>query len=357
MEIQLTQQRLRSVARPLLFRHFTFHIDGNRVSLLLQRLEYWSSPEIAPCVRECSLTGQNRLQSVLSQAFLSRLPRFTNLRQFSMQSFMYTPTFFQALQSLPALRHLESCHCFPDPAVSADDWRLLIPLDLTFIHIHHLHVGGDLTRHVRHDTVCSMEVFLGEQSCADILAGDPFPLVKHLLCCLAFKKPSASSVSHLLSQFPAIEVLHFPSKIDESTFAASSKVHLPSLTRLTGNPRVLSLLQTTAALRYLNIDYGSWKPREFLAMVHSNMAGVISLCVSFTSFSYENICDLSRCFPGLQSLRVDTAAKSARNSVFQVCIVLHCALVCRAKCCEGKGVLRESNQTLTPSNKHQEVLH
>ncbi|KAJ7210788.1 hypothetical protein GGX14DRAFT_450297 [Mycena pura] len=149
MKIQLTQRRLRSIARPLLFRHFTFYISDGYHPLLLERLEYWSSPEVAPCVRECSLTGtRQRPQSVLlSQAFLSHLPHFTSMRRFLMTGFTYSPAFLQALQSLPDLHHLESRYCPPDPAVSADDWALLHPLNLTFIHIDHHSVGGKLMRH------------------------------------------------------------------------------------------------------------------------------------------------------------------------------------------------------------------
>ncbi|KAJ7755256.1 hypothetical protein B0H16DRAFT_1458795 [Mycena metata] len=117
-----------ALSRPFLFADFYFHVgqgprgraagrtlaeDGVRA---LERLDFWSSNDIAPLVRSCTLgyhaDGDNL---PLFDAFFDRLPRFNNLRTFEGIDIELTQTRMAALHVYPALKsfHLRGWRAAP----------------------------------------------------------------------------------------------------------------------------------------------------------------------------------------------------------------------------------------------------
>ncbi|KAF7358954.1 F-box domain-containing protein [Mycena sanguinolenta] len=139
---------LHRIARLLLFKHFTFypyaalgshvilpgdiHLPGEtEVKRIVRRLRFWTSDEVAPLVKECTVAPRLILYEelklgryvhcqnydVILHTFLELLPRFTNLGKLSSTSIKFRQHFLDALGSLPNLRKIELQKCSLDESV------------------------------------------------------------------------------------------------------------------------------------------------------------------------------------------------------------------------------------------------
>ncbi|KAJ7434707.1 hypothetical protein FB451DRAFT_1418635 [Mycena latifolia] len=228
------------IARPLLFREFKFHPYGRwsfawldwdspsalylphpvQIQLLLQRLEFWSSHEIAPLIRVCHMTPwDNNVDEplgweftrgadpyVLLRAFFDSLPRFTNLRRLDATLVPFTDIAIQHLCILPKLTHLmvEECTIVEDVVNLAACHRLAVP---SFVFRHH----KDVTDHERWlrlldpDALRYLQVTYDPELFAQIRSGDPFPRVNTLK--MGWGYGTTTLNLDVLSKFPAIQIL------------------------------------------------------------------------------------------------------------------------------------------------------
>ncbi|KAJ7684140.1 hypothetical protein DFH06DRAFT_609 [Mycena polygramma] len=114
------------ISRPLLFGDFDFHPfqiqDGassrysnqDDVDRNMKRLEFWTSPEIAPFVRGCIFSVFCRARddpSPVFALFFKLLPHFSNLQQFSCLVVKFDRLAVEALCALPKLAQFQLTGC------------------------------------------------------------------------------------------------------------------------------------------------------------------------------------------------------------------------------------------------------
>ncbi|KAJ7868816.1 hypothetical protein B0H14DRAFT_2729023 [Mycena olivaceomarginata] len=148
--VSLAHRTLWRISRPFLFADFVFHPYGIRymptdrsrvrwpeaddpVCLYdeaqereVERLEFWSSPEIAPLVRSCSIIPLSSREwaerkavdapTALLNIFFERLPHFAGIHHFHAYIVHFTETGLENLCGLPGLTHLQIILCrIPEP--------------------------------------------------------------------------------------------------------------------------------------------------------------------------------------------------------------------------------------------------
>ncbi|KAJ7928106.1 hypothetical protein B0H13DRAFT_2653276 [Mycena leptocephala] len=138
--LNLVNRRFHHLAHQRLFTYFTFHpysvaVDSYGMSAedlilpldptpehLRQRLEFWASEDIAPCVRECTVRPLEFEQSTresppgedpytLLKAFYEFLPRFINLEVFNAFTLHFTTIAMTNLRLLPKLTAMNIDMC------------------------------------------------------------------------------------------------------------------------------------------------------------------------------------------------------------------------------------------------------
>ncbi|KAK7042755.1 L-aminoadipate-semialdehyde dehydrogenase [Favolaschia claudopus] len=163
-----TNRTLSRISRPLLFAEFTFcpyavtrlpkndqtvrapdvinPIPLNEIEreAELDRLNFWSSPEIAPWVRSCTVrplrsaleadkveeSGGNGSALALLDIFFRRLPRFTGLCHLHAFIVHFTPLGLANLRQLPSLSSLDVIVCTLVREAGDAEWA---SLDLPFV--------------------------------------------------------------------------------------------------------------------------------------------------------------------------------------------------------------------------------
>ncbi|KAJ7928107.1 hypothetical protein B0H13DRAFT_1969421, partial [Mycena leptocephala] len=138
--LNLVNRRFHHLARQRLFTYLTFHpysvaVDSYGMSAadlilpldptpehLRQRLEFWASEDIAPCVRECIVQPlefeESKRESpagedpyILLKAFYEFLPRFINLEVFNAFTLHFTTIAMTNLRLLPKLTAMNIDMC------------------------------------------------------------------------------------------------------------------------------------------------------------------------------------------------------------------------------------------------------
>ncbi|KAJ7840149.1 hypothetical protein B0H13DRAFT_2101217 [Mycena leptocephala] len=128
-DISLAHHNFCRITRPLLFAHFDFHPfalgpngtlflpSAAEVAISLERLEFWSSDEIAPLVRSCDLTPCHQIPLfdaatpyVLFNTFFERITRFTGLRRLRSRNIHFTSTAVANLCLMSSLAILHVDH-------------------------------------------------------------------------------------------------------------------------------------------------------------------------------------------------------------------------------------------------------
>ncbi|KAJ6527038.1 hypothetical protein B0H19DRAFT_1243334 [Mycena capillaripes] len=162
-DVSLTNRAFCRATRPLLFTHFDFHpytlgpdraplpLEDAEVARNLERLEFWTSDEIAPFVRSCDITpigpraaglygspkGSYTWEKpyVLLHPFLERIQRFTGLWRLKAEDVHFTPMAIANLRRMSSLTHL---HVDRFEITAGDPIECTAqPLALSSFAIHH----------------------------------------------------------------------------------------------------------------------------------------------------------------------------------------------------------------------------
>ncbi|KAJ7691450.1 hypothetical protein B0H17DRAFT_1063188 [Mycena rosella] len=237
-DISVTNRTFCRTIRRLLFAHFDFHPYGVgphstpilpsdvEVTRHLERLDFWTSDEIAPFVRSCTITpmrstgpaypfdtvkasrSKKPAPYVLLEPFFERITCFTGLRRLKARGAHFTPVALANLRRMPSLTHLHIDH-FEITAVESMDF-ILQPLSLTRFSISH-----DVTRedglehwvpllnpeHLRElNIMCNLRV-LGEST--DVIP--IFPRLHKLSLLLNLATMSRNLAT--MSKFPGVRVV------------------------------------------------------------------------------------------------------------------------------------------------------
>ncbi|KAJ7644749.1 hypothetical protein FB45DRAFT_784736, partial [Roridomyces roridus] len=138
--IYATDRKFANASRALLFRHLVFHPYLIRhaswdpglalpasplLQIELERLEFWSSDEIALLVRECTVAPRSREETeaepvpledadsphILMTLFLDRLGKFTGLKKLFASKVKFTQVGLATLCQLPLLTEVGIHRC------------------------------------------------------------------------------------------------------------------------------------------------------------------------------------------------------------------------------------------------------
>ncbi|KAJ6542914.1 hypothetical protein B0H19DRAFT_1172412 [Mycena capillaripes] len=333
----LTSWRFHRITRPLLFRDLGFHpymgIAGyfitscppsglalpgpEQIHLVMERLRFWSSPDIAPLVRSCRIAPWpnsgvhnwpfSRVQDpyVLLTRLFDTFPRFTNLRVLLLHQVHFTESRLQKLGLLPNLTVLEVDMC------SVVDGEVINPLALTPLAVSDFRFM--LTRSeraidhwlplLRLDTLHHLDLHENARLFDQIQTGPAFPCVKSL------KIAGNTSLiwSHIVAKFPALEVL-----VVEVTWRSWTESHapvanvLPSLREYTGPDGLLYFLLPLPTLRRVTIPLWDNGYPEILARFAAIVApnNITALYAGLSEYDPQYLEGFSALFPNLTEFRV-----------------------------------------------------
>ncbi|KAJ7108917.1 hypothetical protein C8R43DRAFT_1043540 [Mycena crocata] len=221
------------VSRPLLFQELTFHPyifipgydaasashtlpDPAEVDDALQRLQFWSSSEIASFVRTCIVTPWPHSRRtprpvdpyILLTALFDSLPRFTSLRHLSLHGVPFTPTVMAKLSLLPSLSVLEVKHSI------ATEGRLLDSAELATLRIANFRFNQNPDAAVNHwfpslcpDTLHRLDLMYSERLLNHIEGAHEFSRVQTLKIDMGRHSKKSLNLGRFLSKFPAIKQL------------------------------------------------------------------------------------------------------------------------------------------------------
>ncbi|KAJ6457365.1 hypothetical protein C8R45DRAFT_1033500 [Mycena sanguinolenta] len=351
-QVNLTQRTFHHIVHPLLFRHLEFHPynclagyssvncppsglgipDEEHVIFLLQRLQFWSSSDIAPLVRTCRVSNWSKAAIppngwifrrtddpyILLNAFFDALPRFTALHHLALTKVHFTQSGLKQLGLLRCLVNFEVLLC------SIADGRVVDIGDLTPLHATQV----TFRRHdvfsegcVEHWVPLLNPQILTHLDLAHIPAvlsqirasTGTFPSVKSLKITMDLCVPSWARI---LSKFPAIEVLDI-SRLRFCGYDKVSEPHVPphglltALREYTGPEELLQFLVPIPTLRRVTLP--KWCTRTFDDLVQFGVTGTVnnvsSLKVNIVNpatvkFYFEAVCAVCIVFPGLAELHV-----------------------------------------------------
>ncbi|KAJ7201491.1 hypothetical protein B0H12DRAFT_1244233 [Mycena haematopus] len=334
LQVHLSQKRFRAISLPILFREFHLaRINDHRANIALsvgangahdaayafRRLQFWTSPEIAPFVHLCRVSAGvpglpqhlhiHKRWPVLDE-FFDSFHHFTNLRRLSIVEADYNPTFLRTLRLLPNLIHLELMFSrLGKPAIDSDleTLPLLEIPEFTFFGRGSLQHWFPFLRRtkLRHFSTSCDEWLL-----AQLLSGDPFPCVTRLE--IQMDKASTLFTNlRVLAKFPATEILTIRYRGKGKGFEGSGRDRtplfgvLPLLKQYQGPDDLLDVLLPIPSLQRLILP-ATEKPNDQLARLRAvNVPNhITSLDMKFFDFHHENLRDLCVFFPHLTDLRI-----------------------------------------------------
>ncbi|KAJ7644753.1 hypothetical protein FB45DRAFT_1116496 [Roridomyces roridus] len=332
--IYATDKHFARTSRAFLFRHFVFypyHIDRvsrhvvlpapDGVQFALGRLEFWTSDEIFPLVRECSIALRDRRAEearpvpldrtespdILMNSFLDRLGRFTGLQKFSARQVDFTQVGLANLCHLPLLREvmIERCGMLHGETIDTTSLELR-----TTKFVYHdgltAHEGPDLWLSIlARGHLREVVVVTGRHKAASRLADGPaFPHVVALQISLDLSDMNLVT----LSKFPAVRHLQLDGwglsggEAEASSVPASDV--LPLLREYHGPYTALPLFLSRPTLAHLIIDCcTAWELSSQLRGQHGHITSLSATLYQFDQETFSTICT---CLPGLIDLRIQT---------------------------------------------------
>ncbi|KAJ7770039.1 hypothetical protein B0H16DRAFT_1517117 [Mycena metata] len=356
--VHLTSRLFAHIVKPFLFRALEFHpyvrLSGYRtvacppsglglprlehIDSARQRLSYWSSSDIAPLVRACSVTPWVVLGGMAYSAFsraddpyvlltglFDALPSFTHLCNLAFKGVHFTQQHIGNLYLLPNLMALEVEYCSVVLG-TAIDTTILAPLPITHFAFTHDASGDNMDHWVPLlpvDKLVHLRLQLyGHVRLFDqIQAGDDFTCVKSL------QMPSLGSLSRpwtrILSKFPAVESLildqHFA--CDVPPHAPISDV-LPSLREYQGPSTLLHFFLASPTLRHVDIPFwytkfptGNDVLAYFQGFVGPNR--ITTLQAEFVQFDHVFLAGLGIAFPNLAELHIKVLVRGNGEAPFE----------------------------------------
>ncbi|KAF7358686.1 hypothetical protein MSAN_01207600 [Mycena sanguinolenta] len=293
--VALTHRAFHRILRPMLFTNFTFrpyavaYLPRDRRRVLwpeatepiqfpqhtydheLARLNFWSSTEIAPLVRSCTLipsyspstdrvtnTGTN-VPTPLLTLFFERLARFISIRYFHGFFVRITQTGLANLCRLPVLTCSDIFVC-----------SALEPLDFSALQLQHvtnLYIAGAVKSNNSLDWMCILrptqliEVHLAfsPQLFTEIAHSMPtWPQVKKLtigriLLGDTLRPPGIPTVLPVLAKFPGVEKFALEGRWNTWDWVPSTSHSLPCLQDYTGPAKVLGIFRAHTGLARASI--------------------------------------------------------------------------------------------------------
>ncbi|KAJ7289494.1 hypothetical protein C8J57DRAFT_1277848 [Mycena rebaudengoi] len=320
--VNLTTSTFHHISRPLLFRHFDFHPYTSLdlagvppVERALERLRFWSSPEIAPLVHSCDITPF-RLSSaetpyILLSEFFDRLALFTNLNSLVSKWVHFTPTGFTGLCSLPNLAHVtielgpvqDSGNSEPIDVGSLELDVSTFTLSRTAKSVTAQNSLDHWLSALRPETLRHLAVAWNPQM---FLSDDLpiYPRVETLRIEASDHGAQPESFS-FLAKFPELRILSVEGPDSTHDPEPLSTELVPHLTDYTGCYHVLRSLLPTPTLRRLRLS--SCCSRELLTelRLYPTPSSITSLQLNLQSFDKEFFDTVCGAFPHLTELRVD----------------------------------------------------
>ncbi|KAJ7162850.1 hypothetical protein C8R46DRAFT_1101682 [Mycena filopes] len=323
--VSLTQRAFHSMSRQVIFADFSFRPYGllglsdldlpllpneaADLALHLDRIEFWTSAEIAPLVRSCRIApliispadgwSSDNGGAVLD-VFLQKLPRFTALRQIHATYMNLAPALI-SLSCLPNLEHLRLEYSSQHQHSVKRVTILTPPSSLGWNEL----MQAMRSSHLRELVILVPALEL--QVLRAILHNTPtFPNVHRL----SLSTLAATHAFTILVKFPAVDT---PSFIGESQVGLQTdgRCNLPLLRSYSGPSNIFRGL-TLPRLRELVID-DAWGVDSFFQVLEALPAplNITLLAVTLRGFNYTALRTLCGNIPSLIELRVDVQASDA----------------------------------------------
>ncbi|KAJ6563819.1 hypothetical protein B0H19DRAFT_73010 [Mycena capillaripes] len=347
--VALSHRTLRRISRPFLFVTLVFHPyavayisqDIDRVRwpeaeepmLLseeaqgheLERLNFYSSTEIAPLVRTCRLSpvlaeawAENELDmaTALLTAFFERLPQFTSIRYLHAYMVRFTQTGLENLCLLPALSRLEIILGTIVEPINCYSLHLDRVTSFQLRHAHHsIPIFDSWMRLLRPTQLVELYLGLGSRLFADITPNDipPFPHVRKLTLQalrVGYRAGplSASPALPILSKLMGLEVLVMKGQWSVSDQVPSGfSDSLPMLKEYEGTQDMLPILLPHPTLSHISADWISWP--VIMETLHASQPfnGVVSLTASSSLMNPTEFRFLFEIYPFISELNLNIA--------------------------------------------------
>ncbi|KAF7357248.1 hypothetical protein MSAN_01319800 [Mycena sanguinolenta] len=325
--LRYVSRSFQRIAGPFIFKHFHFHpyaglgghTTGNfllpseaKIRRTVRRLRFWASENVAPLVKECTVSPWDGWQGytscnggdMLLCTFIELLPRFTNLRKFGSSSVKFTQPFVDALGSLPNLKEIDVGRCSIDEDVTIDHPLQMEALSFTNMDTtwfrHELNTIGmqrwssmvdrQMLTHISLPSAEAMKAFLDVDTA-------PFPNVTTLD---AYIDQNTTS----LHRFPAVRKLRIVSY--EKAFSQRSGSCFPRLEEYHGLPEYLTVLDSRATPRRLQFDL--CMPARILRILQPcahTLRSVTTLAVSFDTLPSAILRPIMESFGVLLDFRME----------------------------------------------------
>ncbi|KAJ7644699.1 hypothetical protein FB45DRAFT_999654 [Roridomyces roridus] len=331
-----TAKKFTTASRALLFSHLVFHYYYRReapsrdvalpasddIQSGLDRLAFWSSDEIAPFVRECTIgTERQHLgeaefidsPDILLASFMDALGRFTGLKKLFACRVKFTPVGLVHLCRIPLLTEIviEGCEVVTDETVDTT----ILELRTTKLVYRNSVVANDdrnfwLTI-VHRGHLRELEATGSVSAVSNTLArGATFLNVDKLRLAMNFSTMTQNLV--VLSKFPAVCALQLGGwgqiEYEPSEQPAIRAVGvLPLLKEYRGASTPLHLFLPKPTLTRLVIDVGS--PEELTFQLRGEYGHITTLHTTVHDLDRYNLSTICRCLPALIELRVSVLAE------------------------------------------------
>ncbi|KAF8151258.1 hypothetical protein K438DRAFT_2027051 [Mycena galopus ATCC 62051] len=304
-----TQRALRNIARPLGFAdfrvrpHLRNHLPSQgQLDNAMERLRFWSSPEMAPHVRSCTASQPWRTSSpswhILINSFFQFLPRFTGLHRLHLDCIQFTQTVIIDLCGLPALTHAKFLWCRVRSGEHLDPGALTLRVtNFTVDFVSNDDGLGNLWISLLScDTLQELH-FSSLQFSPEF---SPFPNL-HTIG-VKFWSPNTSAI---LPKFPQVRNFATRTWGDLGTLTPLERASIfPVLQAYTGTYEALGLLIQRTTLTHITLS--SCRFFEFLTEMRgvNALPNITSLTACFYVFETAGIDALFGFFPNLTELQL-----------------------------------------------------
>ncbi|KAJ7748639.1 hypothetical protein B0H16DRAFT_1374912 [Mycena metata] len=335
LQVSQTDRRFRRILRPYIFAQFDFHpyaageTDAflptpRKVEQLMERLEFWTSTEIAPFVRICDVRPyppdhpshpdccRTEEPYILLFSFFERVVRFINLQLLSCIGVHFTQTFLTNLCRLPELTTLSVTDYAAAPGHDIDFSRLKFQ-NLLEISLHD-RIPGEGTDHshwlrlLRPEFLTRLSIRLHSSHIPEIDRRPSFPHVTKLTLTLATSSQTPD-IRRFLSKFPALRTLEIRDHIWEREPAdsvAPTTAFSSPLTEYTGPVWTLYTFLRLPTLTHLTVGFCPQTPVLVTTFKTIGVqSSIISLRVSVFTLSHTQLAAICEFFPGLTRLRIE----------------------------------------------------
>ncbi|KAJ7804286.1 hypothetical protein B0H14DRAFT_3486416 [Mycena olivaceomarginata] len=329
--LSLTHRIFSRLSRHLIFADFHFYpyaISGRTVLLppvmkikrALERLDFWTSEDIAPLVRSCEIKPcadsaprrHTDTPYILLAPLFQRLERFTGLGRFYAHQVHFTALGFSNLCRLPALTHLHIDGCGVAPGEHIDLSSLELKVSSFKIAGRDFQFDGATFWFplLRPDHLRELDLTCIPRFLASIIPTLPqFHRVHTLSLTVAVSSTSLNLT--ILSKFPAVEVLSLvgPWKGGETGNEGLEVAKtLPMLRAYKGSFRTLPMFLALPTLTHVEA-YGpsiSANPALFMQQLEGvqSPSGITMLDLHFGSFEHAALAPVSAFFTRLTRLSV-----------------------------------------------------